>query len=95
MAVKQAREARKLAIGGVKYDIFGFPDCVLYFVQFDCPFSEQISFEAELFKLVAYGPILVVIAILGIFGNILSIIIFTRSSMKKSAINFIFIGKHI
>ena len=56
--------------------------------------KEEISYGAELFKLVMYGPILVTIGILGMFGNVLSIIVFTRSSMKKSAINAILIGKH-
>ena len=55
---------------------------------------DEISHGAELFKLVMYGPILVTIGILGMFGNVLSIIVFTRSSMKKSAINAILIGKH-
>ena len=54
---------------------------------------DEISHGVELFKLVMYGPILVTIGILGMFGNVLSIIVFTRSSMKKSAINAILIGK--
>ena len=60
--------------------------------KFDFLFLEQISFGAELFKQVMYGPVLVTIGILGMFGNVISIIVFTRSSMKKSAINVILIG---
>ena len=47
----------------------------------------------EIFKYVMNGPVLVTIGTLGMIGNILSIIIFTRSSMKTSAINTILIGK--
>ena len=39
-----------------------------------------------------YGPVLVPIAALGIIGNILSVIVYSRPSMKKSAINIILIG---
>ena len=45
-----------------------------------------------LFEYVMYGPVLVPIAALGIIGNILSIIVYTRPSMRKSAINIILIG---
>ena len=39
-----------------------------------------------------YGPVLVPIAAMGIIGNILSVIVYSRPSMKKSAINIILIG---
>ena len=39
-----------------------------------------------------YGPVLVPIAALGIIGNILSVIVYSRPSMKKSAISIILIG---
>ena len=39
-----------------------------------------------------YGPVLVPIAALGIIGNILSVIVYSRPSMKKSAINIKIIG---
>ena len=45
-----------------------------------------------LFEYVMYGPVLVPIAALGIIGNILSIIVYTRPSMRKSAINILLIG---
>ena len=47
-----------------------------------------------LFEYVMYGPVLVPIAALGIIGNILSIIVYTRPSMRKSAINIILIGMY-
>ena len=47
-----------------------------------------------MYKFVMYGPVLVTIGVLGMLGNILSIVVFTRSSMKKSAIHVILIGKY-
>ena len=47
------------------------------------------------FEYFMYGPVLVPIAALGIIGNILSIIVYSRSSMRKSAINIILIGLFI
>ena len=44
------------------------------------------------FENIMYGPVLVPIAALGIIGNILSVIVYSRPSMKKSAINIILIG---
>ena len=37
-----------------------------------------------MYKFVMYGPVLVTIGVIGMLGNILSIVIFTRSSMKTS-----------
>ena len=42
---------------------------------------------------VVSGPIQITLSILGVIGNILSIIVFTRPTMK-SDINFILIGKY-
>ena len=39
-----------------------------------------------------YGPVLVPIAAFGIIGNILTVIVYSRPLMKKSAINIILIG---
>jgi len=47
---------------------------------------------AEYYKWFMYGPVLVPIGTLGIIGNILSIIVFTRPSMKNSALNCILIA---
>ena len=44
------------------------------------------------FEYFMYGPVLVPIAALGIIGNFLSIIVYSRPSMRKSAINIILIG---
>ena len=44
------------------------------------------------FEHLMYGPVLVPIAALGIIGNILSVIVYSRPSMRKSAINIILIG---
>ena len=49
--------------------------------------------DAENYKWFMYGPVLVSIGTVGIIGNILSIIVFTRPSMKSSALNCILIGK--
>ena len=57
-------------------------------------FSLDAIETAEYYKWVMYGPVLVPIGTLGIIGNILSIIVFTRPSMKNSALNCILIGKH-
>ena len=58
-------------------------------------FSLDAIATAEYYKWFMYGPVLVPIGTLGIIGNILSIIVFTRPSMKNSALNCILIGKHI
>ena len=42
---------------------------------------------------VVSGPIQITLSILGVIGNVLSIIVFTRPTMK-SDINFILIGKY-
>ena len=47
------------------------------------------------FEYFMYGPVLVPIAALGIIGNILSIIVYSRPSMRKFAINIILIGLFI
>ena len=47
-----------------------------------------------MYKFVMYGPVLVTIGVIGMLGNILSIVVFTSSSMRKSAINLILIGKY-
>ena len=57
-------------------------------------FSLDAIATAEYYKWFMYGPVLVPIGTLGIIGNILSIIVFTRPSMKNSALNCILIGKH-
>ena len=51
------------------------------------------SEAGEHFGYVMYGPVLVTIGVLGVIGNIISLIVFTRPTMKKSAINTILIGK--
>ena len=56
--------------------------------------DEKCNQRCKLFKFVMYGPVLVTIGALGIIGNILSIIVFSRASMDKSAINVILIGKY-
>ena len=55
--------------------------------------SMLLESNAEMYKFLMYGPVLVTISIAGMIGNTLSIIVFTRSSMKKTAINAILIGK--
>ena len=44
------------------------------------------------FEYLMYGPVLVPIAALGLIGNIFSVIVYSRPSMRKSAINIILIG---
>ena len=41
-----------------------------------------------------YGPVLTTIGVLGVIGNIISLVVFTRPTMKKSAINTILIGEN-
>ena len=50
--------------------------------------------STDMYKFVMYGPVLVTIGVIGMLGNILSIVVFTSSSMRKSAINLILIGKY-
>ena len=52
------------------------------------------SEAGEFFEYVMYGPVLVTIGVLGVIGNILSLVVFTRPTMNKSAINTILIGKN-
>ena len=48
--------------------------------------------ERNEFEDFIYGPVLVPIATFGIIGNILTVIVYSRPLMKKSAINIILIG---
>ena len=55
-------------------------------------FSAKMENGQKVFEYVMEGPVLVPIAALGIIGNMISIIVYTRPSMRKSAINNILIG---
>ena len=62
------------------------------------PFYKKYIFPvkekaADLFKYVMYGRVLTTVGCLGLIGNFLSIIVFTRASMKSAAINFLLIGE--
>ena len=64
----------------------------MIFLTFSFPLDAIAT--AEYYKWFMYGPVLVPMGTLGIIGNILSIVVFTRPSMKNSALNCILIGKH-